>query len=240
MNNNIMNLKTSLFFLFLLSFVENGNAQAPVKSYGFAQNNNSFQEASGMSATLVNITTREKINTLGSEYVDESFREATVNGGSQYFDLRYNNYTGFFEYKKSATETISLSKESNTAFSFKDGRTYLLKKYKVNKIEKEDYLELVGKKDSKVNIYKLERIEFIPYKEALSSYQEQKLPEYKAEKPLYFIEFDEKIIPIEKSKDLKKAFPNHSKEIKKLISQKNIDVNSDDMLLVQDFLNSIL
>lgn len=238
MNNNIMNLKTSLFFLFLLSFVENGNAQTSNR-LELTPREISFQQSSGALIGIVN-STPEKIKTRGSEYVDESFREATVNDGSQYFDLRYNNYTGFFEYKKSATETISLSKESNTAFSFKDGRTYLLKKYKVNKIEKEDYLELVGKKDSKVNIYKLERIEFIPYKEALSSYQEQKLPEYKAEKPLYFIEFDEKIIPIEKSKDLKKAFPNHSKEIKKLISQKNIDVNSDDMLLVQDFLNSIL
>lgn len=233
-----MNLKTSLFFLFLLSFVENGNAQTSNR-LELTPREISFQQSSGALIGIVN-STPEKIKTRGSEYVDESFREATVNDGSQYFDLRYNNYTGFFEYKKSATETISLSKESNTAFSFKDGRTYLLKKYKVNKIEKEDYLELVGKKDSKVNIYKLERIEFIPYKEALSSYQEQKLPEYKAEKPLYFIEFDEKIIPIEKSKDLKKAFPNHSKEIKKLISQKNIDVNSDDMLLVQDFLNSIL
>lgn len=233
-----MNLKTSFLFLFLLSFVENGNAQAG--GHTFAKNDNSFQEASGMSATLVNITTREKIKTTGSEYVDESFRQATVNNGSKYFDLRYNNYTGLFEYKKTATETVSLSKESNTAFSFKDGKTYLLKKYKVNKVEKEDYLQVVGKKDSKVNIYKLERIEFIPYKEALSSYQEQKLPEYKLKKPLYFIEFKSNITPIEKGKDLEKAFPNHSKEIKKFIGQKNIDVNSDDMFLVQDYLNSIL
>src|SRR5690606_21382040 len=152
MNNNIMNLKTSLFFLFLLSFVENGNAQTSNK-LELTPREISFQQSSGALIGIVN-STPDKIKTRGSEYVDESFREATVNDGSQYFDLRYNNYTGFFEYKKSATETISLSKESNTAFSFKDGRTYLLKKYKVNKIEKEDYLELVGKKDSKVNIYK--------------------------------------------------------------------------------------
>ena len=235
-----MNLKTPLFLLFLLSMVENGNAQSPVSGYGFAENNNSFQEASGMSATLVNITTREKIKTKGSEYVDESFSEATVNGGSQYFDLRYNNYTGFFEYKKSATETVSLSKESNTAFSFKDGKTYLLKKYKVNKTEKEDYLQIIGNQDHKIKLYKLESVEFIAYKEALSSYQEEKLPEYKLKKPLYFLEYNNNIISIQKSKDLEKAFPDHSKEIKKFISQKNIDFNSDDMILVQDFLNSIL
>ncbi|SEH78664.1 hypothetical protein SAMN02927937_01418 [Paenimyroides aquimaris] len=235
-----MNLKTPLFLLFLLSMVENGNAQSPVSGYGFAENNNSFQEASGMSATLVNITTREKIKTKGSEYVDESFREATVNGGSQYFDLRYNNYTGFFEYKKSVTETVSLSKESNTAFSFKDGRTYLLKKYNLHKTEKEEYLLVVGTKDAKTTIYKLERIEFIPYKEAYNSYQQEKLPEYKLKKPLYFIEFEDTITPIEKSKDLEKVFPNHSKELKKFISQKNIDFKSDEIILIQSFLNSLL
>lgn len=233
-----MNLKISFFFLFLLSFVENGNAQA--SGHAFAENNNSFQESSGMSATLVNITTREKIKTSGSEYVDESFREATVNGGSKYFDLRYNNYTGFFEYKKSPTETVSLSKEKNTAFRFKDGKTYLLKKYKANKTEKEDYLQVIGNYDHKIKLYKLESVEFIAYKEALSSYQEEKLPEYKLKKALYFIEYENTVSPIQKSKDLEKIFPNHSKEIKKFISQKNIDFNSDDMILVQNFLNSIL
>lgn len=235
-----MNLKTSLFLLFLLSMVENGNAQAPVSGYGFAETNNSFQEASGMSATLVNITTREKIKTTGSEFIDDSFREATVNSGSQYFDLRYNNYTGFFEYKKSPNEVINLSKEKNKEISFKDGKKYLLKQYKINKVDKEDYLLAVGSKDAKIKLYKLEGVEFIPYKEAFSSYQEQKLPEYKLKKPLYFVEFDGKIIPMEKSKDLERAFADHSKEIKKFISQKNIDFNSDDMILVQNFLNSIL
>lgn len=235
-----MNFKTTFFLLFLLSFLENGNAQTPVDGYSFAENNNSFQEASGMSATLVNITTREKINTKGSEYIDDSFREATVNGGSQYFNLRYNNYTGHFEYKKSPTETVSLSKEDNTAFRFKDGKTYLLKKYKANKTEKEDYLQVIGNHDYKIKLYKLESVEFIAYKEALSSYQEEKLPEYKLKKTLFFIEHNNTITPIEKSKDLEKLFPNHSKEIKKIISQKNIDFNSNDMILVQNFLNSIL
>jgi len=220
--------------------VENGNAQAPVSGYGFAENNNSFQEASGMSATLVNITTREKIKTTGSEYIDDSFREATVNNGSQYFDLRYNNFTGFFEYKKSTNEVINLSKAKNNEISFKDGKSYFLKQYKINKADKEDYLLAVGNTNSKIKLYKLEGVEFIPYKEALSSYQEQKLPEYKQKKPLYFIEFQENITLIEKSKDLEKAFPDNSKEIKKFVKQKNIDFNSDDMILVKNFLTSIL
>ncbi len=235
-----MNLKTSLLLLFLLSIVENGNAQAPVSGYGFAKTNNSFQEASGMSATLVNITTREKIKTTGSEYIDDSFREATVNSGSQYFDLRYNNYTGFFEYKKSPNEVINLSKEKNKEISFKDGKKYLLKQYKINKVDKEDYLLAVGSKDSKIKLYKLEGVEFIPYKEAYNSYQQEKLPEYKLKKPLYFIEFEDTITPIEKSKDLEKVFPNHSKELKKIISQKNIDFKSDEVILIQSFLNSLL
>lgn len=234
-----MDLKMLFLVLFLLSFIENGNAQA-VNGLGFSEANNSFQDSSGLPSNLVNIKTRETIRTSGSEYVDETFSEATVNKGSQYFDLRYNNYSGYFEYKKSANEVINLSKEKNNEISFKDGRTYLLKKYNLHKTEKEEYLLVVGTKDAKTTIYKLERIEFIPYKEAYNSYQQEKLPEYKLKKPLYFIEFEDTITPIEKSKDLEKVFPNHSKELKKFISQKNIDFKSDEVILIQSFLNSLL
>lgn len=233
-----MNLKTSLFLLFILSIVENGNAQRAI-GVGFAPSDTSLQQGSGIPMGIVN-STPDKIVATGSEFLNEKFSEALVNKGSQYFNLRYNNYSGFFEYKKNASEIITLSKESNTEIRFKDGKTYLLKKYKINKVEKTNYLLEVDRSDSNVKIYKLENIEFIPYKEALNNYQEQKLPEYKVKKPVYFVEFQEVITPVEKSKDLEKIFPNHSKEIKKFISQKNIDFNSDDMILVQKFINSIL
>src|SRR5690606_35820793 len=124
------------------------------------------------------------------EFVNDKFSEATVNNGSQYFELRYNNYSGYFEYKKSPTEIINLSKEKNNEITFKDGRKYFLKQYKINKTDKEDYLLAVGIKDANVKLYKLESVEFIPYKASANSYQEQKLPEYKLKKPLYFIEFE--------------------------------------------------
>lgn len=182
----------------------------------------------------------DKVSTLGSEFVNYKFSEATVNNGSQYFDLRYNNYSGYFEYRKSPTEVINLSKEKNNEITFKDGRKYLLKQYKINKASKEDYLLAIGITDANVKLYKLESVEFIPYKESTNSYQEKKLPEFKLKKPLYFIEYENTVNPIQKSKDLEKIFPDYSKEIKKFISQKNIDFNSDDMILVQNFLNSIL
>lgn len=235
-----MKSQVYLILICLLGFVENGIAQPAIGGRGFSPTNNSFQEASGMSATLVNITTREKIKTLGSEYMDDSFKEATVNKGTRLFDLRYNNYSGFFEYKKNEEEIVILSKESNHEIRFKDGKTYLLKKYRSNKVEKTDYLLIVGKNDSKIRMYKLENIEFIPYKEAFNNYQEEKLPEYKKKKPIYFIEYQDRILPVEKSKDLERVFPTHAKEIKKFVHQRNIDFNSDDMILVQNFLISIL
>lgn len=182
----------------------------------------------------------DKVSTLGSEFVNDKFSEATVNNGSQYFDLRYNNYSGYFEYKKSPTEVINLSKEKNNEITFKDGRKYFLKQYKTNKASKEDYLLTVGITNANVKLYKLDSVELIPYKESTNSYEEKKLPEFKLKKPLYFIEYENTVNPIQKSKDLEKIFPDHSKEIKKIISQKNIDFNSDDMILVQNFLNSIL
>ncbi|MEG0917834.1 MAG: hypothetical protein RSF68_12550 [Myroides sp.] len=195
---------------------------------------------SGIESFRITNFSSDNISTIGSEYVNDKFSEATVNNGTQYFDLRYNNHNGYFEYKKSPTHVINLSKEKNTEITFKDGRKYLLKQYKINKTSKEDYLLAVGIKDSNVKLYKLESVEFIPYKESSNSYEEKKSPEFKLKKPLYFVESDGKIIPIEKSKDLEKAFSDYSKEIKKFVSQKNIDFNSDDMILVQNFVNSIL
>jgi len=194
---------------------------------------------SGIESFRITNFSSDKISTIGSEYVNDKFSEATVNNGTQYFDLRYNNHNGYFEYKKSPTHVINLSKEKNTEITFKDGRKYLLKQYKINKTSKEDYLLAVGIKDSNVKLYKLESVEFI-HKESSNSYQEQKSPEFKLKKPLYFVEYNNNITSIQKSKDLEKAFPNHSKEIKKFVSQKSIDFNSDDMILVQNFLNSIL
>lgn len=199
-----------------------------------------IQTNSGIESFRLTNFSSDKVNTLGSEFINDKFSEAIVNNGSQYFDLRYNNYSGYFEYKKSPTEVINLSKEKNNEITFKDGRKYFLKQYKINKNNKEDYLLSAGIKDANVKLYKLQSVEFIPYKVSTNSYEEKKSPEYKLKKPLYFVEFDGKIIPVEKSKDLERAFADHSKEIKKFISQKNIDFNSDDMILVQNFLNSIL
>jgi len=198
-----------------------------------------MQTNGGIESFRLSNFSSDKVNTLGSEFVNDQFSEATVNNGTQYFDLRYNNHSGYFEYKKSPTEVINLSKEKNNEITFKDGRKYLLKKYKINKTDKEDYLLVLGIKDSNVKLYKLESVEFI-HKVSSNSYQEQKSPEFKLKKPLYFVEYNNNITSIQKSKDLEKVFPDHSKEIKNFISQKNIDFNSDDMILVQNFLNSIL
>ncbi|MBA5792966.1 hypothetical protein H1R17_06155 [Flavobacterium sp. xlx-214] len=233
-------MKKIAFIFFILEFLLINSIHSQAGALGLAPTNDSFKNESGLTATLVNITTREKILTTGSEYVNASFSEATVDNGSKLFDLRYNNYTGFFEYKKSSNETISISKEQNKEISFKDGRNYFLKNYKINKSKKEEYLLLLGIRDSKVKIYKLESIEFIPYKEALNNYQEQKLPEYKLKKPLFFIEHENNVVPIEKSKDLEKAFPSKSKEIRQFLKQNKIDFASDEFLIVQRFLDSIL
>lgn len=224
------------FTLLILSFVSNVYSQAASR---FAPDDLSLQESPGIPLTILN-RSPEKIVTLGSEHIDKTFKEAKVNNGDSFFNLRYNNYSGYFEYKKSPSETISISKDQNKEISFKDGRNYFLKNYKINKLEKEEYLLFLGIKDSKVKIYKLESIEFIPYKEALNSYQEQKLPEYKLKKPLYFIEYENNVMPIEKNKDLEKAFPNKSKEIKQFLKQNKIDFVSDEFLIIQRFLDSIL
>ena len=75
-----------------------------------------IQTNSGIESFRLTNFSSDKVNTLGSEFVNDKFSEATVNNGSQYFDLRYNNYSGYFEYKKSPTEVINLSKEKNKKY----------------------------------------------------------------------------------------------------------------------------
>lgn len=234
-----MKFKATFFMILLFSLTENANSQA-VEQNVFAETDYSFQDASGLPSNLLNMSMPEKIKTTGSEYVNESFSEATVNNGSQFFDLRYNNYTGYFEYKKSATETIIIAKEKNKEIQFKDGRKYVLKNIVEKKEQKPTYLLVVGNSSSALKLFKQEIVTYIAYQEALNSYQEQKLPEYKLQKPLYFIEHENTITAVQKSKDIEKMFPAHAKEIKKFIKQKNIDFNSDDLILVQNYLNSIL
>lgn len=231
-----MNLK--ILILISLSFIENGIAQRS-NSGGMGRTDTSFQEGSGIPLTIVN-SSPEKISTLGSEYIDKTFKDAKVNDGNSLFNLRYNNYSGLFEYSKSATEIVSLSKEKNTKIEFKDGKTYLLRTYSENKKQKEEYLLIVGNTNSKVTLYKLETISYVPYKKAYNSYEKEKQPEYKINKPKYFIEYNDNLISIEKNKDLEKIFPQYNKEIKQFFKLNTIDFASDDVLLVQNFLNSIL
>lgn len=236
-----MNLKTPFVIAIIFFFIENGIAQSLSELLNeIGRVSVPIQTNGGIESFRPSNFASDKITFLGSEFIDDKFSEATVNKGSQYFDLRYNNYSGYFEYKKSPKEIINLSKENNTEISFKDGRQYTLKQYKINKTNKEDYLLSIGIKDYKVKLYKLESIDFIPYRESSNSYQEKKLPEYKLKKPLYFVEYENSITPIQKSNDLEKAFPNKSKEIKHFLKQNKINFASDEFLIVQRFLNSIL
>jgi len=182
----------------------------------------------------------DKPTILGSAYTDSSFQEARVNNGEAKFKLRYNNYTDSFEYEKSPTELMSLSKDQNTQINFLDGRTYVLKNYKIGKETKEGYLLLVAPVNKKLTLYKSQLITFIPAKEN-NGYDTATQAAYKPKAENYFFEFNGALISYQKDSDLVKAFPEYAKEIKSFLKQNNFNPNlNQDVIRVQKYLLTLL
>src|SRR5690554_149911 len=228
------------YFVLLLVFLHSKDGNAQVGGLGMERMDSSTIEiGSGIPLNILN-RSFEKDVLLGSEYSNEDFVNATVNGTSQAFKLRYNNYLDVFEYEKVVNNIIYISKEQYKEVRFEDNRTYVLKEYPLKKETKEGYLLAVGNENSKIRIYTTQLMEYKASKMAQNSYEKSSQPEYKLKKSTFFIEYNDKLIPFNKGKDLTKAFPEHKKDIKAFFKQNNISLDSPDIIKLQNFLTSIL
>lgn len=183
----------------------------------------------------------DKSTTLGSKYIDETFKDAKVNNGSQLFKLRYNNFDDVFEYQKSPQELFAIDRNQNKEIAFSDGRKYFFKSYTTGKEMVQGYLLLVGAENPKVTIYKSQLMNFTPEKHG-NGYNNTQQAEFKLKEERIFVEYNGKMIPFQKESDFAKAFPSHSKEIKTFLKEKNITPKSTnaDLAKLQEYLISIL
>src|SRR5690554_6351312 len=276
------------YFVLLLVFLHSKDGNAQVGGLGMERMDSSTIEiGSGIPLNILN-RSFEKDVLLGSEYSNEDFVNATVNGTSQAYKLRYNNYLDVFEYEIVVNNIIYISKEqykevryedlvnatvngSSQAFKlrynnyldvleyenvvnniiyiskeqykevhFHDSSSYVLKEYPSKKETKEGYLLAAGNENSKIRIYTTQLMEYKASKMAQNSYEKSSQPEYKLKKSTFFIEYNDKLIPFNKGKDLTKAFPEHKKDIKAFFKQNNISLDSPDIIKLQNFLTSIL
>src|SRR5690554_7712625 len=148
------------YFVLLLVFLHSKDGNAQVGGLGMERMDSSTIEiGSGIPLNILNRSFKTDV-LLRSEYSNEDFVNATINGTSQAFKLRYNNYLDDFEYEKVVNNIIYISKEQYKEVRFEDNRTYVLKEYPSKKETKEGYLLAVGNENSKIRIYTTQLMEY--------------------------------------------------------------------------------
>lgn len=183
----------------------------------------------------------DKETILGSEYIDVTFQNATVNNGDRTFKLRYNNNTGYFEYEDEKKEVISISKDQNKVISYKNGETYFLKKVPNSKDEQGEYLKVIGNINDEVKIYSLEKIKFVEGKTGKNSYEKSQQSEFRKMKPQYYVEYNNKLETFNTINDLIKIFPNKKEELKKYSKTNSSKFeNIADIKKIQQYLVTLL
>lgn len=172
---------------------------------------------------LIFRSTAETYNISGNPYYPENYEKATVNGGNQLFDIRYNSYRDYMEYKN-RDEILELVKQENTLINFVNGDTYELKKYKNRKnIDEEGYLKLIAS-NGDWKFY--ERIRTYIYKNSQSDngYQvSSALDRFDKQRTEYYIEHKGKIDYVKKEKSLYDLFPSLKEDIKEYIKKYNLN-----------------
>ena len=202
----------------------------------------SAQGVSGIGTlTFYKANSDKKTNAVGSEYIDEEFKSALVNGGTQRFQIRFNAYNNVMEYKKD-NENLILIKKDNTLIEFLKGDTYELVSF-TDKKGKElvEYLNVI-RNAGKVAIYKFEKIIFVEARPAQNTYDTGAPAEYKKASDTYYLKINDSFSELPtKQKEYIKLFPNKEAEIKDFFKTNKINFkNNTDLIKLANFLNSIV
>lgn len=182
----------------------------------------------------------KKTSAIGSEYIEEEFKSAKVNGGTQPFQIRFNAYTNVMEYKKD-NENLILVKTNNPLIEFTNGKTYELVSYKDKKgTETTNYLVLI-KNAGNVSIYKFEKITYQEARPAQNTYDTGSVAEFKRASDTFFIKIGDVVSELPtKQKEYIKLFPGKESQIKEYFKSNKINFKDDaDLIKFATFLNSI-
>lgn len=176
----------------------------------------------------------------GSQYTNDKYGSAKVNEGSEYHNIRYNNYKDVMEYENEKKEILELIPDKNVIIEFANGNNFYYKTFKnSNKEENSGYLLLISSSEN-VNFYSSNRIKYKPGKKASNSYERDSSPTFYADKTTYFIEIKGQVYQVSKTKDVEKLFPNKSAEVKKYFKENGTDFSKEnEVKKMIAFLNSI-
>ena len=177
----------------------------------------------------------------GSQYTNDKYGSAKVNEGSEYYNIRYNNYKDVMEYENNKKEILELIPDKNIVIEFANGKNYYYKSYKNLKNEEiSGYLSLISSSEN-VNFYSSNRIKYRPGKKASNSYERDSSPAFYADKTTYFIEIKGQVYQVSKTKDIEKMFQNKSSEVKKYFKDNGTNFSKENEIKKMiAFLNTIV
>lgn len=218
-----------------------------LSAFTFFTFSSSFAQVSaqGVSGTGVlsfyKSNSNKKSTIIGSQYIDEAFSAAKVNGGTQPFQIRFNAFTNVMEYKKDNDELV-LIKKDNKLVEFTNGKIYELNSFTDKRGNNEQSYFAIIKKEAKVSILKLEKVTLSEARSASNTYDTGSPAEYKRSSDAYYLKLGDKVSELPtKSKDFVKLIPNKETEIKDFFKNNKISFKDDaDLIKLTTFLNSIL
>lgn len=125
----------------------------------------------------------------GSPYIIEAFTPSEIVGIKHTFRMRYNAYADEIEVEKSADEIYALKKESefNTILINRGAyKLRLVNYWGTNKKESNGYLVEIAS-GNEITLFRKDKIELLPGKEAMTSFEITTQPKLIRMKARYFI-----------------------------------------------------
>ncbi len=166
----------------------------------------------------------------GSPYINEEFSPSEIVGIQHTFNMRYNAYADEIEVEKSTDEIYALKKESefNTILINRGAYKLRLVNYFTNKKENNGYLVEVASGNG-VTLFRRDKIELLPGKEAMTSFEITTQPKLIQMKARYFIGIkNNPIIAFpENKKQLINSFPNYKDQITNFIKSNKLDFDNE-------------
>ncbi len=180
-------------------------------------------------------------NVSGSQYFTEKFSLAKISViDNQDFEVRYNAVKDEMEFKMDG-KILWLKKEDSLTVSFLlEKKIYEFLSYEYKSNPESGYL-VRKSNNKKVNVYAKEKITYVPFKDAINSYEQPVAAHYKKEKEIYLIGVAGKIFEFpKKRKDLVSLFPDKKADIENFLKTNKIDFdNANDLIRIANFANNL-
>lgn len=191
--------------------------------------------------------TEHNTNVLGSQYITEGFVSAKISIiENKIYPGKYNAFLDQIEIMSKDGTVYVMDKDGrkDIAITFIDTKkTYQLFNY-LDKKNKNNlgYFISMNNRDLNVLLLKRERIKFVKERKAKTSYDKNKLAEYKKLEDIYYIKIKDKpaVLVANNKTKLIKLFPEHKNKISAFVKTEKLNMNNEtDIIKLINYINKI-